>query len=153
MISASERGGQEVVGAARIEGPIVVVEGVTGIGYDEMAEVVDRQGRIRRGRVLEVGERFAVVEVFAGTTGLTIADTSVRFVGEPALGLYVEHVTLKGLAFKHGQYTLPFTGRCQRMTRQETGQHRQRITGTRVVLHGTGTQRIKFGINGKVFLR
>ncbi len=83
MISASERGGQEVVGAARIEGPIVVVEGVTGIGYDEMAEVVDRQGRIRRGRVLEVGERFAVVEVFAGTTGLTIADTSVRFVGEP----------------------------------------------------------------------
>jgi V/A-type H+-transporting ATPase subunit B len=83
VISAPEHGGQEVAGVARIEGPIVIVEGVSGIGYDEMAEVVDPQGRLRRGRVLEVGEQFAVVEVFAGTTGLTIGDTSVRFEGEP----------------------------------------------------------------------
>ena len=62
MISAPEHGGQEVAGVARIEGPIVIVEGVSGIGYDEMAEVVDPQGRLRRGRVLEVGEQFAVVD-------------------------------------------------------------------------------------------
>ena len=83
MIGARDNGGQEVAGVARIEGPIVVVEGVSGVGYDEMAEVVDAHGRVRRGRVLEVGERFAVVEVFAGTTGLTIKGTNVRFVGEP----------------------------------------------------------------------
>ncbi|MFW6162121.1 MAG: right-handed parallel beta-helix repeat-containing protein [Planctomycetota bacterium] len=37
-------------------------------------------------------------------------DTFVRLVGEPKLGLYVEHVTLKGLAFRHGRYLLPFEG-------------------------------------------
>ncbi|MBN1487897.1 MAG: V-type ATP synthase subunit B [Anaerolineae bacterium] len=74
-------GGQEVAGASRIEGPIVVFEGVTGIGYDEVVEIIDREGRVRRGRVLEVGENIAVIEVFAGTTGLSIQDTNVRFLG------------------------------------------------------------------------
>jgi V/A-type H+-transporting ATPase subunit B len=78
-----ETGGQEILGAARIEGPIVVVEGVYGVGYDEVVEIVDSQGRLRRGRVLEVGEGVAVVEVFAGTTGLSIEDTHVRFLGQP----------------------------------------------------------------------
>lgn len=76
-------GGQEVIGVARIEGPIVVVQGAGSVGYDEVVEVFDSQGRMRRGRVLEVGEDIAVVEVFAGTTGLSIDNTRVRFLGEP----------------------------------------------------------------------
>ncbi|HEC33111.1 MAG TPA: V-type ATP synthase subunit B [Chloroflexi bacterium] len=76
-------GGQEAVGVARVEGPIVVVTGIGNVGYDEMVEVVDARGRLRRGRVLEVGEGVAVVEVFAGTTGLSIEDTHVRFLGQP----------------------------------------------------------------------
>jgi len=79
----AEYGGQEVAGVARIEGPIVVVAGIGNVGYDEVAEVVDSRGRLRRGRVLEVGEGVAVVEVFAGTTGLSIEDTHVRFLGRP----------------------------------------------------------------------
>jgi V/A-type H+-transporting ATPase subunit B len=79
----AEYGGQEVAGVARIEGPIVVVAGIGNVGYDEVAEVIDSQGRLRRGRVLEVGEGIAVVEVFAGTTGLSIEDTHVRFLGRP----------------------------------------------------------------------
>jgi V/A-type H+-transporting ATPase subunit B len=67
----------------RIEGPIVVVEGTGDVGYDEMAEVIDAQGRVRRGRVLEVGESIAVIEVFAGTTGLSIDETHIRFRGQP----------------------------------------------------------------------
>jgi V/A-type H+-transporting ATPase subunit B len=82
-METEEYGGQEVTGAARVEGPIVVVEGISGVGYDEMVEIVDAQGRIRRGRVLEVGEGIAVVEVFAGTTGLSIDETHVRFLGRP----------------------------------------------------------------------
>ena len=76
-------GGQEVIGVGRIEGPILVVEGAANIGYDEVVEILDAGGRLRRGRVLEVGEGFAVVEVFAGTTGLSIDGTSVRFLGGP----------------------------------------------------------------------
>jgi V/A-type H+-transporting ATPase subunit B len=79
----SSYGGQEVSGAARIEGPILVVEDVYGVGYDDMVEVVGEQGRRRRGRVVEVGEGRAVVEVFSGTTGLSIEDTHVRFLGQP----------------------------------------------------------------------
>jgi V/A-type H+-transporting ATPase subunit B len=74
-------GGQEVVGVDRIEGPIVFVEGTTSVGYDEVVEIRDSQGRLRRGRVLEVGEGMAVVQVFAGSTGLSIDGTRVRFLG------------------------------------------------------------------------
>jgi V/A-type H+-transporting ATPase subunit B len=80
-METAEFGGQEVAGVARVEGPIVVVAGIGNVGYDEVAEVIDSQGRLRRGRVLEVGEGVAVVEVFAGTTGLSIEETHVRFLG------------------------------------------------------------------------
>ena len=76
-------GGQEVVGVGRIEGPILVVERAGSIGYDEVVEVIDSQGKLRLGRVLEVGEGMAVVEVFSGTTGLSIDGTNVRFLGGP----------------------------------------------------------------------
>ena len=84
MSELIELGGQEVVGVSRIEGPIVVVEGAGNVGYDEVVEVIDSQGRLRRGRVLEVGEKMAVVQVFAGTTGLSIDGTNVRFLGGTA---------------------------------------------------------------------
>jgi V/A-type H+-transporting ATPase subunit B len=83
MSELLDRGGQEVVGVARVEGPIVVVEGTGSVGYDEVVGVFDSRRRLRRGRVLEVGEGVAVVEVFAGTTGLSIDDTRVRFMGQP----------------------------------------------------------------------
>jgi V/A-type H+-transporting ATPase subunit B len=78
-----QQGGQEVVGVARVEGPIVVVESPGNAGYDEVVEIIDPLGRIRHGRVLEVGEGVAVIEVFAGTTGLSIDGTRVRFLGGP----------------------------------------------------------------------
>ncbi len=73
---------QEVSGVGRVEGPIVVVERAGNVGYDEVVEVIDSQGRMRRGRVLEVGEKMAVVEVFSGTSGLTIDGTHIRFLGQ-----------------------------------------------------------------------
>ncbi|MEJ2596900.1 MAG: hypothetical protein P8Z00_01130 [Anaerolineales bacterium] len=76
-------GVNEVVGVSRVEGPIVVVERTGRVGYDEEVEIIDSQGRLRRGRVLEVGEDLAVVEVFAGTTGLSIDGTRIRFLGSP----------------------------------------------------------------------
>jgi V/A-type H+-transporting ATPase subunit B len=83
MSELPDRGGQEVIGVARVEGPIVVAQSVGDVGYDEVVEVEDSQGRLRRGRVLEVGEGIAVIEVFAGTVGLSIEGTRVRFLGQP----------------------------------------------------------------------
>jgi V/A-type H+-transporting ATPase subunit B len=82
MSEVTVRGGQEVIGVGRIEGPIMVVEGASNVSYDEVVEIQDARGQHRRGRVLEVGEGFAVVQVFAGSTGLSIDGTRVRFLGD-----------------------------------------------------------------------
>ncbi len=82
MSDMTVQGGQEVIGVSRIEGPIVIVEGAANISYDEVVEIRDSQGRLRRGRVLEVSEGNAVVQVFAGSTGLSIDGTRVRFLGD-----------------------------------------------------------------------
>jgi len=83
MSELPDQGGHEVLGVSRIEGPIVIVEHTGTVGYDEVVEIIDSEGRSRHGRVLEVGEGMAVVQVFAGTTGLSIDGTRVRFLGRP----------------------------------------------------------------------
>lgn len=75
--------GKEYVGVQRIIGPLVAIEGIQGVGYDEMVEIVGEDGSIKRGRVLEVGTKAAVVQVFEHTSGLSIGQTRMRFLGRP----------------------------------------------------------------------
>ena len=82
-MSAIDLGINEVLGVSRIEGPLVFVEGIGSVGYDEVVEIIDSRGRLRHGRVLEVGEGLAVIEVFAGTSGLSIDGTRIHFMGTP----------------------------------------------------------------------
>ena len=82
MSEMSYLAGSKVKGVSRVEGPIVIVEGAGNIGYDEVVEIIDADQQVRHGRVLESGEDFTVVEVFSGTSGLTIDDTNVRFIGQ-----------------------------------------------------------------------
>jgi V/A-type H+-transporting ATPase subunit B len=74
--------GLQYVGSSRIEGPMVVVNRVRDVGYDETVEILDPQGRPRLGRVLEVSDTAAVVQVLEGTTGLSNETTRARFLGE-----------------------------------------------------------------------
>lgn len=74
---------KEYLGLSEVSGPIIIVRGVSNVGYDEMVEVIDPHGDIRIGRVLEVREDLAAIQVFSGTRGLSIASTRVRFVGRP----------------------------------------------------------------------
>ncbi|NLF67000.1 MAG: V-type ATP synthase subunit B [Chloroflexi bacterium] len=69
---------------SQIRGPVIVVERVAGVAYNELVEVVDPAGAVRLGQVLEVGERHCVVRVFAGTTGLSLVESRVRFTGDVA---------------------------------------------------------------------
>jgi len=82
-MSVTDLGINEVLGVSRIEGPLVFVEGIGNVGYDEVVEIIDSRGRMRYGRVLEVGEGLAVIEVFAGTSGLSIDGTRIQFMGQP----------------------------------------------------------------------
>jgi V/A-type H+-transporting ATPase subunit B len=74
--------GLQYRGAARIEGPLVVVERVRDVGYDEMVEILDPTGRPRIGRVLDISETQAVVQVLEGTIGLSNQTLRARFLGK-----------------------------------------------------------------------
>lgn len=82
MSSVIAQSGQEVIGVKSIAGPIMIVEGAVNVSYDEVVEIRDAQGRRRLGRVLEVSEDMSVVQVFAGSTGLSIDGTRVRYLGD-----------------------------------------------------------------------
>ena len=74
--------GLEYVGAARIDGPLVVVERARDVGYDEVVEITGADGRRRMGRVLDVSDEQTIVQVLEGTTGLASETTRARFLGE-----------------------------------------------------------------------
>lgn len=74
--------GLEYTGVSRIAGPIIIVENVKNVGYDELVEVITPANERRLGKVLKVTEKIAVVQVFEGTTGLSLAETRVRFLGK-----------------------------------------------------------------------
>ena len=67
---------------AEIKGPLVVVDEVENAAFDELVEVETGEGERRLGKVLEVGNGKAIVQVFEGTTGLSVSGTSARFVGK-----------------------------------------------------------------------
>jgi len=66
----------------RISGPLLFVESVKDVGYNELVRVIASDGSERRGQILEVSDKMAVVQVFEGTSGLDIEGTAVRFTGE-----------------------------------------------------------------------
>ena len=66
-----------------IRGPLVLVEGVEGVGWDEVAEIRADSGPPRHGVVLEIRGDVAVVQVFEGTGGLRLDDARVTFAGAP----------------------------------------------------------------------
>jgi len=74
---------REYRGVDRVVGPLVIVRGVRGAGYNELAEVTGPDGRLRLGVILESSRDAAVIQVFEGTMGLTIPGTRVRFSGAP----------------------------------------------------------------------
>jgi len=74
--------GLEYMGVSRISGPIIIVENVRDVGYDELVEVITPGGETRLGKVLKVTKKIAVVQVFEGTTGLSSSETRVRFLGK-----------------------------------------------------------------------
>ena len=65
-----------------IAGPLMLVERVEGIKYEELVEIELPNGEIRRGKVLEAMEGKALVQIFEGTSGINIRESKVRFLGK-----------------------------------------------------------------------
>lgn len=64
-----------------ISGPLLHVEGVEGVKYEELVDIKLDDGSIRSGKVLEVNRDNALVQVFEGTSGIDSKNTRVRFLG------------------------------------------------------------------------
>ena len=64
-----------------VVGPLMVVDGVEGVTYNELVEIIAANGEIRRGKVLEVNRDKAVVQLFENSQGLKISDSRARFLG------------------------------------------------------------------------
>lgn len=68
---------------SEVVGPLMIVTGVEGVKYEELVEIELQTGEKRRGRVLEVSGDKAMVQLFEGSSGINLKNTSVRFLGKP----------------------------------------------------------------------
>ena len=67
----------------QVANPLMVVEGVEGVTFDELVEIELPSGEKRRGKVLEVNGSKAVVQLFELAQGINLAQSKVRFLGHP----------------------------------------------------------------------
>ncbi|ADK82205.1 V-type ATP synthase subunit B [Sediminispirochaeta smaragdinae] len=75
--------GRQYLGADSMEGPLLIMRNTHPVGYRELVECVDASGKTRLGMVLDTSREAVVVQVFEGTSGMTLPSTRTRFLGEP----------------------------------------------------------------------
>ena len=64
-----------------VVGPLMIVDGVEGVKYNELVDIVCADGSTRRGKVLEINRDKAVVQMFENSQGLQISTSKARFTG------------------------------------------------------------------------
>ena len=67
----------------QVDGPLMMVEHVQGVTYDELGEIELPTGDVRRCKVLEVNGDTAVVQLFESSAGINLRDSKIRFLGHP----------------------------------------------------------------------
>ncbi|AUM96420.1 TPA: V-type ATP synthase subunit B [Clostridium botulinum] len=66
-----------------VVGPLMLVDQVEGVSFDELVEIELHNGEKRRGRVLEINKDKALVQLFEGSAGINIKGAKVKFLGKP----------------------------------------------------------------------
>lgn len=64
-----------------VAGPLMLIKGVTDVGYNELGEIELKNGEKRRCRVLEVNGTDVLVQLFENSAGINLADSKVKFLG------------------------------------------------------------------------
>ena len=64
-----------------VVGPLLLVEGVEGVKYNELVEIVQKDGEVRHGKVLEVHRDKALVQLFESSQGLQISTSRANSLG------------------------------------------------------------------------
>ena len=65
-----------------VVGPLMLINGVEGVTYNELVEIEQESGDLRRGKVLEIDRDRALVQLFEGSQGLKISSSKARFLGK-----------------------------------------------------------------------
>ena len=73
----------EYLGLSAINGPLVVLEGVQNAAFDEIVEMTVAGKTKKLGRIIEVYEDKAIIQVFEGTDGLALRNVHTRLTGRP----------------------------------------------------------------------
>lgn len=73
----------EYLGLSSINGPLIVLEGVQDAFYDEIVEFIVGGNQKRIGRIIELYEDKAVIQVFEGSEGMSLVNTHTRLTGHP----------------------------------------------------------------------
>ena len=68
---------------SEVVGPLMIVDRVEGVHFNELVEIQLHDGTKRQGQVLEVQEDKAMVQLFEGSSGINLGKTKVRFTGHP----------------------------------------------------------------------
>ena len=72
----------EYLGLKNIDGPLAVIEGVQGASYEEVVTMTVDENTKRTGRIIAISGDKAVIQVFEGTTGLSLTNTRTRLSGK-----------------------------------------------------------------------
>lgn len=75
--------GLQYLGLHEINGPLVFLDDVDDIHYEEMVEIKMDNGETRSGRVVQIEGKKAVIQVFEGTNGISLKNTKTLFTGRP----------------------------------------------------------------------
>ena len=73
----------EYLGLSQINGPLVVLEGVQNAAFDEIVEMTVNGNEHRMGRVIEIYNNKAIIQVYEGTEGMALRNTHTRLTGHP----------------------------------------------------------------------
>jgi V/A-type H+-transporting ATPase subunit B len=73
----------QYMGLNEVNGPLVALDKVKGVGYDEIAKITLEDGSERIGRVVQIDGEKIILQVFEGTKGLSLTNTKTLFTGKP----------------------------------------------------------------------
>lgn len=75
--------GIEYRNVQKVDGPIVAVERSENVAFNDTVFVRSKNGEKKLGRVIEMNEKAAIVQIFGDTTGIDLQEASIEFLGEP----------------------------------------------------------------------
>lgn len=66
-----------------VRGPLIILDNVKGVAYDEMVEIEVEGEGLKKGKVVQVDGDKIVIQVFEGTSGMSLDNSTVSFEGKP----------------------------------------------------------------------